>query len=166
MNVINRAAIVVKPAKPFLDWLYRVDPTSRELSLQDFQEDPTVYLLPEVGDEAEARECLAVFCGQLFEEQLDSWYRVPSSWPKRRDLAAFERWFTWSQHSMVVDLSDEELLQEELRADRLAPTEPQTAGCVFGLAATGTPRSQHSYLERSRPDECKQKRPWRHTPIF
>jgi hypothetical protein len=113
MIVFNRAAIVVKPAKPFLDWLHRVDPTSRDLSLEDIQEDPTVYLLPGAGDDAEARECLAVFCGRIFEEQLDSWYRVASQWPKRRNLDAFERWFTWSQHSIVVDLSDGELLQEE-----------------------------------------------------
>ena len=114
MNVINRAAIVVKPAKPFLDWLHQVDPTSKELSLEDIQEDPTVYLLPEAGDDAEARRCLAAVCGRIFEEQLDSWYRVPSLWPKRRGLKTFEQWFTWSQHSMVVDVSDDELFQEEL----------------------------------------------------
>lgn len=51
---------------------------------------------------------------RIFEEQLDSWYRVPSLWPKRRNLPAFERWFTWGQHSMVVDLRDDVLIQEEL----------------------------------------------------
>lgn len=114
MIVFNRAAIVVKPAQPFLDWLHRVDPTSKDLRLEAVPEDPTVYLLLEAVDAAEARECPAASCDRLFEEQLDSWYRVPSLWPKRRNLDAFERWFTWSQYSMVTDLSDEELLQEEL----------------------------------------------------
>ena len=27
MESINRAAVVVKPGKPFLDWLHRADPT-------------------------------------------------------------------------------------------------------------------------------------------
>ena len=51
---------------------------------------------------------------QIFEEQLDGWYRVPSSWPSQRDLDAFDRWFEWSFHSVVVGLCDEPLLQEEM----------------------------------------------------
>ena len=76
--------------------------------------EPTVYLLPECENEAEARECLKEMCRQILEEQLDGWYRVPSSWPSRRDLDAFDRWFEWSFHSVVVDLSDDPLLREEL----------------------------------------------------
>jgi hypothetical protein len=39
---------------------------------------------------------------------------VPSSWPNRRDLDAFDRWFDWSFHSIVVDLSNNPFLQEEI----------------------------------------------------
>jgi alkylation response protein AidB-like acyl-CoA dehydrogenase len=39
------------------------------------------------------REYLEEACGEIFEEQLNGWYRVPSSWPSRRDLDAFDRWF-------------------------------------------------------------------------
>jgi hypothetical protein len=28
MVTLNRSAIVVKPKQPFLDWLYRADPTA------------------------------------------------------------------------------------------------------------------------------------------
>jgi hypothetical protein len=31
---INRSAVIVTPAQPFLDWLHRADPTSAELSLE------------------------------------------------------------------------------------------------------------------------------------
>ena len=51
---------------------------------------------------------------QILAEQLHGWYRVPSSWPSRRDLDAFDRWFEWSFHSVVVDLSDDSLLRERL----------------------------------------------------
>jgi hypothetical protein len=61
-----------------------------------------------------AREYLEEMCGEIFEEQLNGWYRVPASWPSRRDLDAFDRWFEWSFHSMVVDLSDDPLLKEEI----------------------------------------------------
>jgi hypothetical protein len=114
MITINRTAILVKPAQPFLDWLRRVDPTSKDLSLEDLQGEPTIYLLPECGNEGEVRECLEDLCSQIFEEELDGWYRVPSSWPGRRDLDAFEQWFEWSSHSEVVDLSEGDLLQEEI----------------------------------------------------
>jgi hypothetical protein len=53
-------------------------------------------------------------CGQIFEEQLDGSYRVPSWWPNRRERDAFDRWFEWSFHSVVVDLCDEPLLQEDI----------------------------------------------------
>jgi hypothetical protein len=60
------------------------------------------------------REYLEEACGEIFEEQLNDWYRVPSSWPSRRDLDAFDRWFEWSFHSVAVDLCDDPLLKEEI----------------------------------------------------
>jgi hypothetical protein len=114
MTTLNRTAIMVMPGQPFLDWLHRTDPTSGGLSLEDLRREPTVYLLPESENEEEVRECLKEMCGQIFEEQLDGWYRAPSSWPSRRDLDAFDRWFEWSSHSVVVDLCDDLLLREEL----------------------------------------------------
>ena len=114
MTTINRTAIVVRAGQPFLDWLHRADPTSSELNLEDLRREPTVYLLPESENEEEVRERPKEVCGQIFEEQLDGWYRVPSSWPSRRDLAAFDRWFEWSFHSVVDDLCDDPLLREEL----------------------------------------------------
>jgi len=73
MMTINRTGIVVRPGQPFLDWLHRADPTSHELSLEDLRREPTVYRLPECENKAEARAYLEAVCGQIFEEQLDSW---------------------------------------------------------------------------------------------
>ena len=113
MTTVNRAAIVVRPGQPFLDWLHRADPTSRELNLEDLRREPTVYLLPECENEREVRECLAEVCGQIFEEHLDGWYRVPSSWPSRRDLDAFDCRFEWSFDSMVAALRNAPLYHAE-----------------------------------------------------
>ena len=114
MTTLNRAPIVVRPDQPFLDRLHRADPTSGGLRLEGLRREPTVYLLPECENEEEVRQCLKEVCGQIFEEQLDRWYRVPSSWPGRRDLENFDRWFEWSFHSVVVDLCDDPLLREGL----------------------------------------------------
>ena len=114
MITINRTAIVVMPGQPLLDWLHRVDPTTTELSLEDLPREPTIYLLPECENEEESREYLEEVCGEIFEEQLNGWCRVRSSWPTRRDLNAFDQWFEWSFHSLVVDRCDDPVLQEEI----------------------------------------------------
>ena len=106
MNPINRSAVVVKPAQPFLDWLHRVDPTSRHLSLDDLRGEPTIRLLPEWETGEEVLDNLAEVSNQIFEEQLDGWYRVPSVWPDDSDLEAFLRWFDCSFHSIVIDVCD------------------------------------------------------------
>ena len=112
MIAINRTAFVVSPGQPFLDWLHRADPTSGGLRLEDLRREPTIYLLPECENKEEVRESLEEMCSEIFEEQLNGWYRVPASWPSRRDLNTFDRWFEWSFHSVVVDLCDDPLLQE------------------------------------------------------
>ena len=114
MEAINRSAIVVKPAQPFLDWLHRVDPTSAQLTLDDLSLEPTIYLLPECQGKEEAIECLREVCTEIFEEQLDGWYRVPSTWPAERDLHAFLIWFEWSLHSMIIDLGEIPIEHEEI----------------------------------------------------
>jgi hypothetical protein len=48
------------------------------------------------------------------EEHLNGGYRVLASWPNRRDLDTFDRWIEWSFHSIVVNLCDGPLLQEEV----------------------------------------------------
>jgi hypothetical protein len=111
MVTIKRRRIMARPVQAFLDWLHRADPMSSELSLEHLRREPTVYLLPECEKEEEAREYLEEMCGQIFEERLDNWYRVPSAWPNRRDLDAFNRWVEWSSHTRVVGPSNNLLLQ-------------------------------------------------------
>jgi hypothetical protein len=114
MDAINRSAIIVMPAQPFLDWLHRADPTSATLSLEDLRREPTIYLLPEYDTEQEARGYLREYCSEIFEEQLDGWYRVPSAWPVDRTFDTFNRWFEYRFHSMLVDLCDEPVIHDEI----------------------------------------------------
>ena len=89
MKTINRSALVVKPAQPFLDWLHRVDPTSTHLTVDNLRLEPTIYLLPEWDTEDEALQLLAEVSNEIFEEQLNGWHRLPSVWPGERDLKSF-----------------------------------------------------------------------------
>jgi hypothetical protein len=106
MEIINRSAILVKPAQPFLDWLHQVDPTSAHLRLDDLRLEPTIYLLPECESKEEAIECLREVCTEMFEEQLDGWYRVPSAWPAERDLnlnGHLKTGHTWTVQNRPTD---------------------------------------------------------------
>jgi len=114
MIAINRTAIVVSPGQPFLDWLHRADPTSGGLRLEDLRREPTIYLLPECENKEEVRESLEEMCSEIFEEQLNGWYHVPASWPSRRDLNAFDRWFEWRVCSVIVALFDKPLHQQRI----------------------------------------------------
>ena len=109
MLTINRSALLVKPAQPFLDWLHRVDRTSAHLTLDELRLEPTIYLLPEWETEEAGLQHLAEVSNEIFEEQLNGWYRVPSVWPATRDLKTFLLWFDCSFHSMIVDVCHERL---------------------------------------------------------
>lgn len=114
MNAINRSALVVIPAQPFLDWLHQADPTSTQLSLNDLRKEATIYLLPEYDTEEEARQHLQKRCEGVFEEQLNGWYREPSTWPADRNFKNFKRWFEYQFHSVIIDLCSHPIVREEL----------------------------------------------------
>jgi hypothetical protein len=79
MLAINRSALVVMSAQPFLDWLHEVDSTSSELTLEELGREPTIYLLPHYDNDEEAHRYLMKCCKEIFEEKLECvryfWYR-------------------------------------------------------------------------------------------
>ena len=91
-----------------------MDPTSAQLTLEDLAREPTIYLLPEWETDEAALEHLAEVSSDIFEEQLNGCYRVPSVWPDDRELNAFLRWFDCSFHSVVVDVCDERLRHTDM----------------------------------------------------
>jgi len=93
MNPINRSAVVVKPAQPFLDWLHRVDPTSGHLSLDDLRREPTIYLLPEWETDEEALDNLADVSNEIFEA-LRKAQKAVRTGPKRKRLMGDKPQFT------------------------------------------------------------------------
>jgi hypothetical protein len=113
MKTINRSAVLVKPAQPFLDWLRSVDPASTNLKLEDLRQEPSIYLLPEFDNNEDALKFLPKVCKQIFKEQLESWWTEPSDWPADQGIAALKQWFEFSFHSMIFDLSREPLKHDD-----------------------------------------------------
>ena len=50
---------------PFLDWLHGADTTNEDLTLAGLRREPTVYLLPECENGAEARQRSGRFSGSM-----------------------------------------------------------------------------------------------------
>ena len=114
MLMLNRSALVVMPKSPFLRWLHSVDPTSSDLGLNDLREDPTIYLLDEYDDDVIATALVEAAFADIFEEQLAGWWQDESVWPDNRTFDMFCQWFEYRIHSMLIDLSGEPLILEDL----------------------------------------------------
>jgi len=114
MRFLNRTAVVVVPKQRYLDWLRTADPTATEITIEQVQREPTIYLLPECDNDGEASGYLRDMCEEIFEHELDSWYRDTIGWPDDLRFSNFTEWFDYTLHSVVIDLDDRRLKTEEL----------------------------------------------------
>lgn len=112
--MINRAAAVIKPRQPFVDWINaHPDADECNVTIEQVREDCTVILIPEFTDQEEAQKHLRKLAGWIFESELYVWYTDRESWPKRRGWKTFEQWFEVEIHSLVVDACEYEIEEYE-----------------------------------------------------
>ena len=112
--MLNRSAITVTAKKPFLEWLRQLpDPIDESRTLDQINEDSSIFLLPEYDSESEIEECLKGCFEFVFDEQLNSWWTDETAWPENRDFSMFKEWFNVSFHSMVQDIVDEPLIDDD-----------------------------------------------------
>ena len=83
------------------------------MTLTDLGADPSIYLLPECDVEDELEECFKEVCVEIFEDQLDGWYRAQDRWPKDRSLQIFRLWFEYRFHFVLFDLGKQPLIAED-----------------------------------------------------
>lgn len=103
--MLNRAALILRYKQPFVDWINAADPspTSHVLSLEDVNDEHTVYLLEHVESQDELADWLSYNHEALFESELEGWYTDPVLWPKDRSLELLKRWCSLELHSVVVN---------------------------------------------------------------
>ena len=99
--MLNRSALIVRPAKPFLEWAAQLDDSGL---LPNVEGEQTVYLIPEFTSEAEQRQVLQEVFAGVFESELEQWHTQESDWPKKRTLSMFRQWFVIEMHSGVADV--------------------------------------------------------------
>jgi len=116
MRVVNRTAVTLVAAQPFIDWTLARDAAFSPGAVTVVRTKPfgTAYLLPEFDDESEVQEWIEENYGWLFEFQLSTWTEDETAWPAVRDLKTFRTWFRVDVHTTVVDIGDDDIEGEEL----------------------------------------------------
>ncbi len=99
--MLNRGALIVRPARPFVDWAAALDDSGL---LPDPAGEQTVYLVPGFEGDDEARRILEKAFGTVFENELSGWCTDEAAWPADRTLEMFLEWFDVELHSTVEDL--------------------------------------------------------------
>jgi len=116
MRVVNRTAITIVGADPYIEWTKARDADFNRHQLTVARTRPfgTAYLLPEFEAEEDLQEWVEENFAWLFEFQLSTWTEDESAWPQVRDLKTFKQWFRIDMHSTVVDVGDDDVEGEEL----------------------------------------------------
>jgi hypothetical protein len=109
--MINRSAVILRPGPPFIEWASNLDDSGL---VPSFEGEQTVYLVPEFEDDMEAMEVLSEAYDLLFEEQLAGWHTDESAWPRNRTFKMFREWFVIEQHSLIIDLCDYPLEDDDV----------------------------------------------------
>ena len=110
-TMINRAAMVVRPLGPFLDWARSMN---GGVELQDFEKVPNVYLVPEIGSDQEEHEILLKLYPTIFGKELFEHETTRGKWPKDRSLLVFMNWFKIEIFPVVEDLCSYPIANEEM----------------------------------------------------
>lgn len=116
MRVINRTAITIVGAQPYVEWARARDAdfSRSTLTVARTRTYGSAFLLPEFELEEDVQEWIEENYSWLFDFQLSAWTEDESAWPAARDLKAFRAWFRIDIHNVVVDVADDEIEGEEL----------------------------------------------------
>jgi hypothetical protein len=109
-EMLNRAALTVKPLEPFFQWAKSLDDTDL---IPGEEGECTVYLVPYILSEQHEKDILKQVYAEIFERELFEWHTVEAEWPKKRTLAMFKKWFKYEFHSVVEDLCSYPILRED-----------------------------------------------------
>jgi hypothetical protein len=116
MRLVNRTAVTITGAQPYLDWMRQTDADFNrgQLTVSRAKTYGSAFLLPEFDLEEDLQEWVEENASWLFEFQLAAWTDDEASWPATRDLDTFRQWFRIDIHSVVVDVADDDIEGEEL----------------------------------------------------
>jgi hypothetical protein len=102
--MINRSVVIVKARQPFVNWLAML-PDSVAVCLEELNQEPNAYLIPEYEEEAEREGIMWNYSLEIFEQQIYEWSRDKNTWPAIMDYVAFKQWFQLEYAPFVFDIA-------------------------------------------------------------
>lgn len=105
---INRNAIVVKPRKPFFDWINYLYPDSPVTGITE----ANIYLVREKDNNDQIEKWIKKNFDQIFVNELNNWHTLENDWPQKRTFKLFKEWFDYEIHSMIYDLEETDIEKE------------------------------------------------------
>jgi len=115
MRILNRTAVTIVGAEPYLAWTRTRDADFNRgtLTVARTRAYGSTFLLPETRLEEDLHEWIEDNHAWLFEFQLSAWTEDESAWPQARSLKMFREWFRLDIHDIVVDVGESDLQGEE-----------------------------------------------------
>ena len=107
LPTVNRFAVMLVPNEAFLHWAQSCFEDESELTLEAVRQEPTVYLIPEGGEEPE--RYLPKHYETMLVQELGGWCTDEESWPDDLSFRTFRSFFEVQVTSMVFDLGTEPL---------------------------------------------------------
>ena len=116
-TLLNRSAVTITPTPRFVDWAQTIAPTSDPEALRkELQEDPSIYLIDEVDfpDPETVQQAIEKSFLEIAMHEFFSWWTCEDDWPVLKSLSEFENYFSWKYHGLVVDVSDDDFILDDL----------------------------------------------------
>ncbi len=101
---INRAALIVRPKQPYVDWANSVDDGAPRADLRELREAPSLYLIETIDYLDDFAELVVAYWEWIFKEQLNGWMRDPGLWPEELTREMFLEWFDCELSTMIWDM--------------------------------------------------------------
>lgn len=102
-EAINRNAIVIRPKKPFFDWVNSIVKDDKQIN---GKYENNIYLVRERDSNEETLNWLKRNFQGIFVNELNDWIIDESKWPDKRTYKVFTEWFDVEISSMILDLED------------------------------------------------------------
>lgn len=106
---IDRNAIIVRPKKPYFDWLNQLMPENKPITKND---ENNIYLVREMESNEDVLKWVKRKFDLLFINELSDWDTDEEKWPQQRTYKMFSEWFEIEKCSMVLDLEEDPINKE------------------------------------------------------
>ena len=103
-RTINRAALIVRPKQPYVDWANSMDDGGPKADLRHLREDLSIYLVEEIDSLEDLALLIDGYWEWIFHEQLTGWMTDSELWPPELTREMFLEWFDCELSTMIWDM--------------------------------------------------------------